>query len=812
MFVEKLDGAQQAKPSWKIKLASFWSNKKALRLTGFVLLAVMAFGLLVMFWLASMNRNKLPKTDPANGAAISQLPNLEVTPDSPTTAEGALLSKAETLLFGNFYHPLFETAVPKTKGLALPTNIKQQAANYYPIDRQISLEPYFEAINKNGFVIIDNPFAGEAKDFYGVYTLLINKNLPFIITNDFLLYYYQNSLKNIFKSIEADVFYKEAWEINKQMFGLADQRYREHYAKVGVLNDPVLEGLRLEAVYFGTMLEILKPKDKQILSESKNSVQNKDYYTNFFSDQEGQTYNFTPPAHLAETISQEIALIDKGIRNNQASRSPAFLYDRNYRDFAVPKEYQGNAKLHNFYLSSLWAESLFPLFYRDDSCADCLLDKEDWTINQAAAHLIARDFAANQALKNRWAKVYKALSFINNLRTELTYLDYNQAFVEMFGDPNAAAAQQWLSGDKSGPAPFKTVEEVFDFANADRDKNLLALRDKVAAKTFAASKGGLNRQSAEGQMNSGLRLLQSSFDPTRYVYDQLVYDQVGPALNFDTKVKDAENVTACAQTNAPAVRCRAFSLDIINAVFDEPIKSGYFIKNTDYKSYGNQAPLIRNHFNGFDAVAWHDNLYWTSLDLVRHMLNNRRLTDFPYTQGDGWTEYNLGAASGAVLNAQFPVDSWSLAIKKDPGTAPESNIITYSYAEPNLTLLNELLADTQMVFDVFVGLDLVKSNNSDFNQMLADFNNLKNLQLKELAGEDFYFKDWAFLNEFVSRYYLTNSADKAVSLVFPVPNNRQSKVLKQSIDGVKLMVAVYHHQNRDLIAVGPIFNFNEVGN
>lgn len=812
MFVEKFDGVEQAKPNWKNQLANFWSNKKVLRLIGIILLSTVILGLAAILWLVESNKNKLPKSSQPKDVDVSQLPNLSLTPDSPVAIEGGLLSKAEALFFGNFYHPLSESINPLAKGLTLPINIKQQVANYYPTDRQISLEPYFEAINQNGFVVIDNPFAKEADDFYGLYNLLISKNLPFIVTNDFLIYYYQNSLKNIFKTIEAEVFYKEFWHLSKQMFDLADSRYRERYAKVGVLNDPVLEGLRLEAVYFGTMLEILKAKPKQILTASKDSVQDKDYYANFFSSQEAQIYDFTPPAYLSETIGQEMALIEKGSRNSQSNRSPAFLYTRNYRDFAVPKAYQTNAKLNNFYLAGLWANTLFPLYYRDADCTDCLLDKEDWTINQAAAHLIARDFAANQDWKNRWAKIYKTLSFINNLRTELTYLDYNQVFVEMFGDPAAEASQRWSAGDRIEQAPFRTVEDVFDFANADRDQDLTSLRDKIAARSFPVSKGGLNRQTNEGRIYSGMRLLQLSFDPTRYVYDQLLYEQVGPAMNFNTKVSDPENVTVCPQTNAPAARCRPFALDIINAVFDEPIRSDYFIKNTDYKTYGNQAPLIRNHFNSFDNVAWHDNLYWTSLDLSRHMLNNRRINNFSYTQSDVWTEYNLNVAAAGLLNSQLSVDRWNLMLKKDINQSGDSNVVTYSYVEPNVKLINELLAKTQMVFDVFVGLDLVKSNNDDFNQMLSDFKNIKNLQLKELAGEDFYLRDWTLLNEFVGRYYLSDIADKTVSLTFPVPDSRQIKVLKQSIDGVKLLVAVHHHQNRDLLAIGPVFNFKELGN
>jgi hypothetical protein len=268
-------------------------------------------------------------------------------------------------------------------------------------------------------------------------------------------------------------------------------------------------------------------------------------------------------------------------------------------------------------------------------------------------------------------------------------------------------------------------------------------------------------------------------------------------------------VTTCVGAGRITSRCRAFGLDVINAVFDEPIQSVYFKTNTAYQGYGNQAPLIRQHFGGFDALGWNNNLYWASVDLSRHMLNNHRVANFPFTQTAAWTEVDLNAALGAVLNSRLPVDHWSLAIKKDTAIATEASIVKYNYVSANLKLVNELLAKTHMVFDVFVGLGLVQRNNSEFEQILSDLDSLKAIVKKELQGEDFYFKDWTFLNEFTGRYYLNSVADKQITLSWPVPNSQQSKGLKQTIAGVKLLLVAEHHQGRDLIVVGPVFNYQE---
>lgn len=810
MFVDKNQNSNQGYGT-KDQLLDFLADKKNTRILAGLFLLFAIIGLISVYLAVEANKKKAKMPSSQTVVLREQLPNLGKLGNNDDADSNGSKTKAETIFFGNFYHEINDQVEVSAKGLALPTNIKKVASNYYPVDREISLANTFEEINKNGFAVIDNPFAKEANDFYSVYTLLNQKNLSYLVTDDFLLYYYQNALKNIFKTIETDVFYQEFWEINKQMFEVADKGYRERYAKVGLLNDPVLEGLRTEAVYFATMLEILKPQPKQTLSAAKASVQEKDYYKNFFSDQEAKYYIFTPPDYLAGTINKEIVLINRGIRNDKPVRSPALLYTRDYREFEVPKEYLINGRLHNFYLANVWANSLFPLNYKNEDCQDCLLDYEDWVINQAAAHLIARDFSANQDLKNRWAKIHKVIAFMGNLRQELTYLDYQSSFVGLFGDPKSEASRQWISAEqKSGPAPFKTVEDVFDIANTDRDREIKDLSDKINGIVFDIYKGGLDRKTQAGKKYSGMRMLSISFDPTEYIYNKLIYDKVGPHLDYDYKTENFQNVTICVGAGRVTSRCRGIGLDIINAIFDEPIKNEYFKINTNYKDYGNQAPIVRSHFNNFDALGWNHNLYWVSLDISRQMLNNHRVVNFPYTQTDAWTDANLNAALGAALNARLPVDRWSLAIKKSATVETEASIVKYNYVETNLKLINELIAKTQMVFDVFASLGLVKNNNNDFEQILTDLNGLKIIVLKELKGEDFYFKDWTFLNEFTNRYYINSSGNKQLNAIFPKPQGSQTKVLKQSVDGVKLLVTAEHHQGRDLIVVGPVFNYKEI--
>ena len=329
-----------------------------------------------------------------------------------SAANGDLI-KAENLSFAQFYRVEKDDFRPSASELKLPLEVKTEAANYYDLARKIDLEKYQNALNKDGLAVIDNPFTGTANNFYQTYDTLIKKDLPQLVTGDFLIYYFENRLKEAFKEVENNVFYQDLWKINKSFFDSASARYRKRRDRIGVANDPILEGERLEAAYFAVGLELLKPKDKQVSETLGEKNEGK------FSAKEAADFDFTVPDYLSEEVAREVKSITEA---KEAARSPIFFYERDYRDFKIPSGYQKTARLANFYLASRWLNSVFPLYYRSADCRDCLVDKNDWLRSQIAAAFITRDFVDNQTLKNQWAKIYKILAFFRGCGSFNTFL------------------------------------------------------------------------------------------------------------------------------------------------------------------------------------------------------------------------------------------------------------------------------------------------------------------------------------------------------------------------------------------------------
>jgi hypothetical protein len=746
-----------------------------------------------------------------------QLSTVETSPNNASSSIGGLNNKLgsstvpvvnapnqnETLAFGDFYTKPGANPAILAKGVTLPTNIKEQSANYYALNREIALSAdQVKDFNNNGFVVIDNPFGKEAKDFFSVYKLLNQKNLPFLVTNDFLFYYYQNTLKSIFKQLESDTFYQETWAFNKAMFEIANQRYLDRYAKLGLVNDTVLEAMRLEAAYFAVSLELLKVKPNQIIPNSQASVTTKEWFKLQFTEREAATYKFTVPSYLALDVGKELALINKAKALTKPTLSPVLLYPRNYQDFVLAASYEKNHRLTNFYQALTWSSSLLPLYYQSPACPDCPLDQSDWMIHQAAAQLIARDLHVHQELKNQWAKIYKAYSYFSGLRSELTYLDYSEAFIKLFGD----ALEK-----KEGSQSAKTIEQIFDTANPERDQQLAALQSELGSRSFDPAKGGLDRSTALGRLSSGLRMVQTAYWPTEYIYDKLTFGAVGAYLDDPKQINKTTDKALCEDVNRQVIRCRGIGLDIINPIFNETINNNYFVRNTRFQNYFNQTPALRQHLNGFDNRAWHQSFFWSNLHSAQQFLNNRKLEQFNYSSTPAWSNAVLNTALGAVVNANLPYDQWRYAYQQESGLAGQE-LIKYNYLEPNLTLVDELLANGKMVFTAFVKLGLVKENNQEFSELFADLSAARALILKEQAGEETDFTDWSFMNNLVNKYYVVDAGDKSTSVNFRSDNSANPNkiyAMDQSLEGVKLLLSMQFHQGRNLIVAGPVFNFNE---
>ncbi|MFH1662195.1 MAG: DUF3160 domain-containing protein [Candidatus Falkowbacteria bacterium] len=679
--------------------------------------------------------------------------------------------RAENLTFADFYKKIEDDFTVNQSRIDFPINAKTDVSNYHAISRKIDLDDYLDDINSNGFSVFDNPFSGEADNFYDAYIELSKQEIPILLTSDFLIYYYQNILKDVFKEIESNVFYQDVWEINKTFYEIANAKYREKYKEVGITNDQILEAQRLEVAYFAVALELLKPKDNQINLDDAVVDSKK------FSQEETLDFEFSLPAYLEDDVKKEIDLISKA---NNVEKSPVMLYETDYKKFLIPEEYKSNAKLNNYYLAINWIGSVFPLYYENNDCPDCLLDKDDWTVNMIAASFVANDFSLNQELKNKWAKIYKVISFFSGLRRDLTYLHYHDSLVELFGDD------------------YK-IEDIFSKDNESQEENLSKLQNKIASYEFLEIEGGINREDFLSRKDVGMRMLQELYSPDDYIFNKLTRPEVGEFLgNVDIK----SNTTSC-NIDKKYYRCKWISSDIVNLISPISENDEYFTENTNYQGYKNQVSKLRNQLDNFNVDSWHNNNYWSMLDADRMFLDKNSEYRPIFIGNEAWKNKNINTILGAWVNLQLPADELIVNLQKEGSSLSMSSAGSdYDLIEPDLVLINELISNSDMLSQMLLAIEVI--NDSDFtygklSKLTNELKDIKRIVEKELKGEILDYDDSQVISSISKQYIVSKSGAKVLDINGRVEN----------ISGIKMLIMVHNSGDKKVFSVGPIFNYKE---
>jgi len=762
-----------------------------------VIIAILVFGGYFVYQKFINKSASTPSTSTAQSDAQklqAELDQAKLTANLPGNADAGsnvasstdLGQGIEYLSFSNFYTEPDNSMAVNIDDYQLPLNIKSDVLNYYDVARKINLDKNLTDLNNNGFAVIDNPFSKDPKNpdakslnnFYSVYDTLNRKQIPTLLTADFITYYYQNTMKKAFKDIEENVFYGNLWDISNQLFETAKSRYNNRLVEVGNINDPILEGARLEMAYTATLIEILKPADGQI--NTKNDLSDK----SLFTLQEVDDFSFNLPQYLKVDVLKEV----QNIREHKVSaKSPVMLYTRDYREFVVPAEYKTNARLNNFYLATRWLNTVFPVYYKNTDCPDCALDAEDWRIQMVASGYLAQDVFGDDNLKNEWARIYKVLTFFKGLRDDVSLVNYRDALVELFG------------------TDYK-LEEIFSNSNGQAGENFDKLQDKILSLEFLDAYGAWDKEDPKNFGKLGVKMLADFYWPNDYIFSSLTSPDVSTYKGGATP--KATNTTAC-RLGGIWQRCLGFALDVINLVFPIPAQNAYFTENTNFQRYTEQVGLIKNRLAALNNT-WHNNNYWSTLKTIKTSLENPDNYKPAFARSSAWVGKETNRALATWANLQLPADKFGLYQKysqADNLADGSIKFLEYSYVEPNIVLINELLANNTMVKEMFSVLKINNEVNQvaiSLNDLEAKLKSLKSLMEKELSGVQLSDEDIQFIDKTIKEFKVDESSSKTFKIT-----GLSGRTLTEDLSDVKLLVLVQKRGNDLVMAVGPIFKYWE---
>lgn len=761
---------------------NYFSNQKGnsylkLILIFFVLvLAIFAIFFLIQFVQKKKAAREVKEEAPVSATSTEEkeyvLPSAKESGGQEISSTTSFSDAAEKYYPGDFYRA--PSAPADFAALySLPLNTKTDIANYYDLSRKINLDKVLTDLDSNGFAIIDNPFSG-ANDFFAAYDALDSRQIPPLITMDFLTYYFQNITKLAYKKIESAVFYNSLWQINKKLYETAKVRYEKRLAESGLANDPILEGARRELVFLAVSLSLLQPQKDQIEEAAGLDGDGK------FSSNEAEEFSFSLPEYLNKDVSAELALIRSA---SGSAKSPVLLYEKDYADFFAPAEYKTNERLKNFYLSSRWLNSIWPLYARGENCPDCLLDRDDWRVSFYASLLLADDLASSQDLKNQWARIYKIKSFFTGLRNDLNYLHYRTALDNVFGAGNKAADN--LVGD--------------DFENS-----LSVLADEIAGFEFPLMEGGRASDSLADRPQIGLKMLAKAWWPNDYIFQNLTATSVGSYLGNLAEAKKVP--TACADKKK-SERCAPAAIDIINlAIAGDSVDS----PDTAYEFYAGQIDFLKKELADFTPASWHNNNFWLNLDLIKKDFAAPVAVRPVFARTEDYRQRDLSRSMAAWVNFQLPPDEFVISDSNSSrlGGGRENELLSYGYIEPNQVLAGELSANARMIIDFLSALKI-----SDFSDAaLYDLRKLKENLIgaekiikKEASGEVLADEDYKFISNLYQEFSVIQAGGKILDISGAWPLYK----MREDISGIKILLVVYDRGGEKIIAAGPIFNYKE---
>jgi len=327
---------------------------------------------------------------------------------------------------------------------------------------------------------------------------------------------------------------------------------------------------------------------------------------------------------------------------------------------------------------------------------------------------------------------------------------------------------------------------------------------KILALKFSPIRGGYNSIDEKNKPNVGLRILADDYWPNSYIFDNLTSPQVGFHQNQEDNL---DLITACNEDDG-VERCNGFGLDVINLISDVSEDNDYWRENTNYDNYNRQSNFLKNQLVNLNNLQGSN--YWSNLNLINSIFNFSGSSFPEYTKNDSWQDRLTDTSLGSWVNFQIQSDSLGLYSlygesdkKQGAGHANE-----YNYIEPNLPLLDNLIATTDMIGKMFLAL---KINDEAgivgviLEEMQHDFSDLKKIVIKQNEGKNLSQEDHMLIEDISREYVVREASDKTLELD---TDNSKSSFLSD-ISGINIMALLRYYEGRSVVVMGPVFNYTE---
>jgi len=716
----------------------------------------------------------------------------ELTPSSMET-EPVDLSVVDTgkIIFSGLYslEPMDVSLNAPQYQLPIGTS---DISNFQSFSAKISLsDAALALLERNGFVVIDNPFDPEEDDITKPYERLKDEETPLFITSDSLLHLYHVQFSETLRQIEEKVFYDGIWNISRSLLEDSIEKYGR---SSGDLN----EASRRNVAYFAVGLKLLQPREGQVCTDESLLED-----PGSFREEDLDRYGFELPGFVAEIVKEELGLIEG---HEGFSKSPTFIYREDYSQYVPRGHYTRSEKLRNYFETMMWYGRMSHLLKGSDqiekgetcsdlSFCDALISTYDSKIQTMQACLIAAGFAENPVLKAAWDRIYAVTSFYVGLSDDLGPNEYIEALDFVFNgvfDPNDLD-NQTIGRLKARLAEYRPPEI---YGGTGEIGILPPLTPEQADEVLEATKG--------------FRLMGQRFVPDSYMFQNLVIPKV-------TRLIGQEEAFTTVMTPIGPARGFPRGLDLMALLgsgraaelLDE-------LNDSSYLNYSTQFDQLREEFEGLSEEDWNKNLYWSWLHALKPLLEEFGEGYPTFMQTEAWRDKELttALASWAELRHDtilYAKQSYTVEVLCEVIKEP-----AIGYVEPVPRFYSGLLALTRMTME---GLDEMDALDDEARSRMESLEGilarLMQISRKELENEELSQEDYDFIRDFGESLEDTlqgvDERARKTTMVADVHTDQNSQqVLEEAVGYVRLMIVAYKVlDGRILVGAGPVMSYYE---
>jgi len=474
------------------------------------------------------------------------------------------------------------------------------------------------------------------------------------------------------------------------------------------------------------------------------------------------------PSFMPATIEaqQELQLISN---HNLITNSPIFGYKEDYTQYVPRGHYTENEQLKAYFKTMMWLGRM----------RFALLKNEVVDIEQTRAGVLLTWMVTKEvSVYSVWQRIYEITRFFVGVSDDLTFEDY----LAVLSEKGIITAEQIRENESAVVSVAQGL--------------LKTTRAKILG-TYAETYPWLPQEEELQRIlneTAGLRFMGQRFIPDSYMFQQLVFPQVGDWSLPRLFPKGLD---------VPAV----LGSDLAKQILEET--------EATYENYTQQMEKLRAEFKILSVANWTRNLYWSWLFTANSTLAQiRSEAKYPtFMTKHAWGYEKLQTFAGTWTELRHDTILYAKQSYTPYQSIPPSNT---GYVEPYPETYRRLIGLINMTINGLTHLELLFP---DINTSLTSFINVSGLFLNasiiELEGKilDQSMQQQIRVAAMTISAILSVASEKAqkATIVVDVHTDTNTQgVLEEALGNFNALIAVYADADSKLYATaGPVYNYFE---